>query len=127
MTARSNRSLTWLLDEALLLQPGGGDVLRVLLVDRDLPVQLGELGLAELRADAVEQLLERAVVLREQVVPHDRRDVVRVLQLLVVVEEDEALRRDARVAREDERDVDLLALEGRDRQRTTRVERLEVL
>src|SRR5260221_3698517 len=116
-----------LFDEALLLQPGLRDVLRILLVDGDELVHAVQLVLRELRADAVEQLLDRTVVLREEVVADDRRDVVGELQVLVVLEEDEALRDDGRVAREEQPEVDLLPVERRDRERTAGVERLEVL
>src|SRR5439155_2525331 len=116
----------WLLDEALLLQPCGRDHLAVCLVDRDLLVHVVELGLRELRADRIQEPLECAVVLLEKRVAHDRRDVVGELQVLVVVQKYEVLRHDARIAGEEKTDVDLLAIESRDRQRATRVERLEV-
>src|SRR5256885_16747173 len=47
--------------------------------------------------------------------------------MLVVIEEHEPLRHDAGVAREDEANVDLLALESCDRERTADIEWLEVL
>src|SRR5437762_3161608 len=119
-------STAWLLDEALLLEPRGRDSLAVSLVDGDLLVHVVQLALRELRADRVQETLDRAVVLLKERVSHDRRDVVRELQVLVVIEKDEALGDDARVTREEEPDVDLLALERRDRQRATRVERLEI-
>src|SRR5207237_6112969 len=47
--------------------------------------------------------------------------------VLVVLEEDEALRHDRRVTGEEEPDVDLLPVERGDGERAARVERLEVL
>src|SRR5438876_5280285 len=116
-----------LLDQSLLLQPRRRDVLVVLLIDGHLLVHVVELRLGQLRADGVQELLQRPVVLRDEVLPNDRRDVVGELQVLVVVEEDEVLRDDARIAGEEQPDVDLLALERRDGQRTPSIYRLEVL
>ncbi len=56
-----------------------------------------------------------------------RRDVVRELQMLVVLEQHEVVGRDVRVGREQLADVDLAGLDRGHGQRTTRVERLEVL
>ena len=54
-------------------------------------------------------------------------EVVGELELLVVREEDEAVGCDRRVRREQEPDVDLAVLDGLDRDRAARVERLELL
>src|SRR5438046_9234131 len=124
---RRGKSSAPLLDEALLLQPGGRDVLAVLLIHRHLLVHVVQLALRELRADRVQQALERAVVLLQDRVADDRRDVVGERQVLVVVEEDEVFRDDARVTREEEPDVDLLPVERGDGQRSARVERLKIL
>src|SRR4029077_7919013 len=75
----------------------------------------------------VDDRLEVARCLRQEVVPHDRRDVVGQLQLLVVIEQHEVVDRDGRVRREQQADVDLAALERRDRERSARVEGLEIL
>src|SRR5712691_250062 len=120
-------SRAWLLDEALLLQPRGRDVLAVLLIDGDLLVHIVQLRLGQLRADRVQEPLDRAVVLLQQSVAGDRRDVVSELQVLVVVEKDEVLRHDARVAREEKSDVDLLAFERGHGERAASIERFEVL
>src|SRR5205814_609551 len=108
-------------------RPRGRDAFAVLLIHRHLLVHVVQLALRELRADRVQQALERAVVLLQDRVTDDRRDVVGELQVLVVVEEDEVLRDDARVTREEEPDVDLLPVERSDGQRSARLERLEVL
>src|SRR6267143_2437805 len=124
---RRAESSAWLLDEALLLQPCGGDDFAVGFVDGHLLVHVVELALRELRADRVQESLDRAVVLLKERVAHDRRDVVGELQVLVVIEEDEVLRDDAGVTREKQSNVDLLPFERGDRERAACVERLEVL
>src|SRR5207245_1233751 len=124
---RRARSSACLLDEALLLQPRGRDVLAVLLIDGDLLVHVVQLGLGQLGADRAQEPLERAVVLLQKGIAGDRRDVVSELQVLVVVEKDEVLRHDAWVAGEEKSDVDLLAFERGHGKRAARVERLEVL
>src|SRR5258705_5241879 len=118
---RGVASAAVLLDESLFLQPRGRDRFAVSLVDGDLLVHVVQLALRELRADRVQETLDRAVVLLKKCVPDYPRDVVRELQVLVVVEKDEALGDDARITREEEPDIDLLAFERGDRERATRV------
>src|SRR5207249_10281685 len=128
MTTKSNRSVTQgprcgarrrgsasaarLLDEALLLEPRGRHVLVVLFVDGHLLVHVVQLALGELPADRFEQPLERAVVLLRERVTADRCDVARDLQRLVVIEQPEILRDDARILREEQPNTDLLSPEG---------------
>src|SRR6185437_13402070 len=91
---RRARSSASLLDEALLLEPRARDGFAVGLVDRNLLVHVIELALGQLRADRVQESLDRAVILLKERVAHHWGDVVRELQMLVVVEQDEALRDD---------------------------------
>src|SRR5207247_7307182 len=83
---RRGKSSAPLLDEALLLQPGGRDVFAVLLIHRHLLVHVVQLALRELRADRVQQALERAVVLLQDRVAADRGGGLGALQGVVAVE-----------------------------------------
>src|SRR5947209_4473049 len=66
----------------------------------------------------------RPVAIRDRV-PDQGHDVVRLLQVLVVLEYDEVVRRDAAVAREDKPDVDGAALECPVSQWPTRIQCLK--
>jgi hypothetical protein len=63
----------------------------------------------------------------QDLLPDDRDQVVRELQLLVILEQDEAVDGDRGIRREEEPDLDLAARQRLDGQRSTGVERRELL
>ena len=94
--------------EVLGRDPLGGHVRRRPGVDRDRLVQVGQLLLREALHHRVEQVGDGRVRIQD-LLADDRDDVVGELELLVVLEQDEAVRGDRRVRGEQQADVDLAA------------------
>lgn len=110
--------------QAVVLEELVGDVGRVLLVDADFLVQLLEL----VGGERLVHLVEGGGEVRRRLVgPYDRDDVVGGLELLVVVEHDQALGRHHAVGAEDQPDADLPLLDRVEGQRAAGIERPEAL
>src|ERR1700730_6077935 len=110
--------------EAVVLEPGCRDLVRVGLVHVRLLVHLDQVVGGELGRDVVES---GGGVTRQDLGAPERNDVVGVLQVLVVLQLDVLAGRVGAVAGEDEADVDVALVPGRLGQRAASVERLEGL
>src|SRR5882757_3044091 len=110
-------------------QPGGGQprlghVQRVLAVGLHLAVEIDQ----DVRVELRRYLVEHGNSLRREIaLVRQRNHVLETEEVLRVLENDELVRLDRGVRRENVPDLDVVSLEGRDRQRTARVQRLEGL
>src|SRR6266545_7587121 len=113
-----------LLQQAVRGQELPGHCGHILPVDHDLPDELGHVLGGEPGAHRIEQPPNLVVQL---VRANHGRDVLRVLEVLVVHERDESVLPDARVRGEQQADLHLVLLECGDGLRPTRIQRFEVL